>query len=546
MRAGVAVALALVLVVAGCSAPGTPDAGSPGADGTTTAPPADAGTGTPTPSSTDAGEEPATTSEGTDAAAGARPDPAQDVEGWEDGYWYDDPLAVTRADGLNDSELDAVVARAMARVEQVRGVEFDRDVPVEVVPRSALDGSGGSGEGGGGDGSPSAARVVTDVKYRALFLVGDATGDGDGNASERESATRQASLRGYYSIARDSIVLVTDRSDPVPDEVVLAQELYHAHQFRHRTLRLPEGYTDDHVLAMRALVEGDANLVDRLYERRCDADWDCVRPGSPGGDGGDAGDGEDGAGDGGADGDGNASVAGGGFHVGLYLLSYVPYAEGEPWVASVYRRGGWAAVDALYDDPPRSSEQVIHPATKGDDPPEHVAVPDRSGDAWTRVVREGRPSTVTVGEAGLATMFAYTAYDDRPGELVAREDFLNVDRDGRVNATDPLDYDVNYSAGWAGDAMAVYERDDGARGYVWRLRFDDAGEAREFARGYRRLLDYRGGERVADADREVWRLDGAFGGAYALEVDGRTATVASAPSRPALRALWPDRDVGSG
>jgi hypothetical protein len=64
---------------------------------------------------------------------GDRNDPMTDELGWENGYWYDEPLSVTTADGLNESEREAVVARTMARVERVRGLEFEQSVPVSVI-----------------------------------------------------------------------------------------------------------------------------------------------------------------------------------------------------------------------------------------------------------------------------------------------------------------------------------------------------------------------------------------------------------------------------
>jgi hypothetical protein len=38
-----------------------------------------------------------------------------------------------------------------------------------------------------------------------------------------------------------------------------------------------------------------------------------------------------------------------------------PYVGGLKLVAMAYRRGGWAAVDALYADPPRSTREILHP-----------------------------------------------------------------------------------------------------------------------------------------------------------------------------------------
>jgi len=491
-----ALAVAVLAVLAGCGAP-------LGSGSTTDEAPADAA---------DDAEQVPTPTRG-ERTADDRPAPESDRLGWEMGYWHDDRLAIDASDGLNDSELDAVVARAMARVEKVRGVEFDDPVAVEVTSRSEIGEDLGGGDGEGGE---SEAARVESVRYRALFLVGDRDGeDGDGDPSEE---TRTASVQGYYDPGEDRVVIVTDDERPILDEVTLAQELYHAHQFRTRQLRVPQDYTDDTLVGIRTLIEGDANFVDRRYERYCAAVWDCVRPG------------EDADGGGG----GNASP-GSGFDFGVYLLSYVPYAEGEPLVAETYAAGGWDAVDDLYRDPPRSSEQVIHPDARGDDAPEDVTLEDRSGPKWTRLTREGRPPSVTVGEAGLATMFIQTAFDDRAGGLVDPESVLNRGPNGSVDGADPLDYDVPYATGWAGDALATYERADGEPGYVWRIRFDDADDAAQFAEGYRSLLEYYGGE---DAGTH-WELSGEFAGAYWLDVEGRSVTVVHGPTAASLGSLWP-------
>lgn len=38
-----------------------------------------------------------------------------------------------------------------------------------------------------------------------------------------------------------------------------------------------------------------------------------------------------------------------------------PYVAGLRFVAAVYRKGGWPAIDALYKDMPRSTREIIHP-----------------------------------------------------------------------------------------------------------------------------------------------------------------------------------------
>jgi hypothetical protein len=503
---------ALLVLLAGCSAPTAPSTESPSAESSPTT--GNSVTGEPLGT--------VTSTEGYGAATPAtetsRPDPDEDVKGWEGGYWYDESLSVTVDDGLNETELDAVVARAMARVEHLRGVEFDQSVPVSVISREEYR----TENSGGGGNATAADRTFDTVRYRALFLVGSRK-----NATTQERETRNESVLGYYDVNEDRIVIVAEASEPTLDESTLAQELAHAYQFRNVPLQVPQGASDDEIRALVALIEGDANLVDRLYERQCEGEWACVGSGASREVDGDGEDATEGA-------EGNTPQNASAVHMGLYLLQFFPYADGEALVRETRADGGWDAVMALYDDPPRSSEHVIHPEKIGRDPPEDVTVPDESGDPWQQVSRSDGDSVTTIGEAGIATMFMYTAYDDRPGAVVPRSAFLNLD-DGQVNATDPLDYDLNYSAGWAGDALAVYERPNGSTGYVWRIEWDDAAEAREFAEGYRALLSYRGG-----TDRGSYsHLEGDFGGAYAVGVDGKTVTIVHAPSSEELDDLWP-------
>jgi len=426
---------------------------------------------------------------------GTLADPESDVQGWENGVWYNESLAVTPADGLNETELAMVVNRSMARVEHVRSVEFQRDVDVSILSREAY-----RERQGGGSGGSDAARVQEATRLEALFLVGETA-----DAGEAQAATRSASVQGFYSPGEDEITIVAPTATPSVDEVTLAHELVHAYQFRgNLDVRFPRSPTRDGQRALVALIEGDANLVDRLVGERCEGAWSCVGHESATTTAS-ATTTEDARDD---------SAAPARPDMGLYLLSYFPYAEGERFVAAAKARGGWAAVNALYSSPPASSEQVIH---GGDDEPVAVSVPDRSTGEWSRV-----GDGVVAGEADVATMFAATLYDDVEGSVVTREQFLT--ESGPV----PITYGLPPSAGWAGDSLYAYEDEDGDRGYVWRLRFDDDAEASEFAGAYRDLLAYRGAERESDGVFAV--PDGPYADAFALEVRGSRVTVVNAPT----------------
>ena len=52
-----------------------------------------------------------------------------------DGISHDEAIAVDASDGLNATEQDLLVTRAMARIEAIRGLEFERSVGVEVITR---------------------------------------------------------------------------------------------------------------------------------------------------------------------------------------------------------------------------------------------------------------------------------------------------------------------------------------------------------------------------------------------------------------------------
>jgi len=447
---------------------------------------------------TDGEPRPSGDSNGTTATASDR---AEDVRGWENGYWYNDTLSVDASDGLTEAELDAVVARSMARVERVRDVEFEGDVPVTVVSRAEYrNDTAATGAGGG---------AFANVRNRALFLVGDGT-----DAADVAQENRASAVLGYYDVREDRIVLVSDGEQPQVDEITLAQELYHAYQFRYGNaveLRIPPTASDDRVAALLSLIEGDANLVDERYAARCEAEWDCLRPRADGG-------------------GGNASTAD--IHMGLYIHSYFPYAEGQAYVESVRERAGWEGVTELYADPPTSTAAVIDGQ---ETEPLALSLRDRSSADWERVGGAGSGAT-TLGERGIATMFAYTLYDDREGAVIDRSAFVKSE-----NGTQRLDYDINYSNGWGNDRLYAYEN-DGETGYVWRIRWEDAANAAEFVDGYEKLLTYRGAERRDGR----WVIDdGAFAGNYYVERRNDAVTLVSAPTKRGVAELYPAAAMSS-
>lgn len=192
-------------------------------------------------------------------------DPPADTLGWEDGRWSNESLAIDQADGLNDSELHAFVARAKARVERIRGLEFTEPVPVRVISRDEYRADSGDIS------PPESADAFRNQVWEALFLVDEET---DVNAAF--AGVYGSSVQGYYSSGSGDIVIVSDSPDELRvDRGTLVHELVHALQDQHLGLET-RGSSSDETRARLGATEGDANYVQFRYDERCEAEWTCV------------------------------------------------------------------------------------------------------------------------------------------------------------------------------------------------------------------------------------------------------------------------------
>lgn len=433
------------------------------------------------------------------------PDPDTDVLGWEGGYWYNETLPITESDGLNETELQAVVNRSMARVEHIRGLEFNRSVPVEVISREEY-----RAEYVDTNNTSAALRTFDNVKFEALFLVGE-----DQDSLAVQESNRGSNVLGFYSPREDRIVVVSESQTPRVTETTLGHELVHALQFGQFNTSAFNSSTRELHNARNGVIEGDARYVDQIYGDRCDTAWNCTTQPSSGG--------------------------GGDLHLGIYIMKFFPYSDGPGFVAHVRAEGGWEAVNDLYQAPPESAEQVIVPEKYREDAPTEVTLEDRSTDEWSRVTPSNRAPYGSVGQPSIAAMFAYPAYDEsrEAGPVVPPRQFLNIESDGSVNSSDPINYNFDYANGWDGDKLWVYQDAENRTAYTWRIVWDSESDAAEFADGYRSLLQYWGGQPVDDHDG-VWRIpegESGFADAFHVEVEGDTVTIVNAPTVEAIDAV---------
>ena len=130
-----------------------------------------------------------------------------------------------------------------------------------------------------------------------------------------------------------------------------------------------------------------------------------------------------------------------------------PYLRGLVFCARLTNDGGWSALDLAYNQPPLSTEQIIHPEKyrTRPDPPTAIDLGKLDPDCdWTELGRN------VVGEMQLGVLL-------------------------RQHGAKPA------AAGWDGDRFAVFESANGKLALVWLSTWDSDDEAREFARAYTRF-----------------------------------------------------------
>ena len=431
-----------------------------------------------------------------------RPDPETDRLGWEHGVWANATLAVDQSAGINETELEAVVARTMARVESIRGIEFDRTPPVRILLTEEQQSIVNSGELGAID-RDEASQTALNTVYEAMFLIGE---------SEDAVGSREALLgavNGYYQSTTGNVTMVSpDSTARQIREAILAQELFHAQQ--DNQFELPETETIEQRNTRNSYVEGDANYVQDLYEQRCETTWSgtCYRP------------------------DRTVVPDISTIDDGMSRLFRQPYESGYAFVQDRHQQAGWDAVNSLYEQPPASTEQIIHPGTYREDNPTELRVDDRSTDRWRPLEANGERLTESLGEGGLyVSLLGPTLERDGYGVVIPRGNHL-------AGAAGPpaYSYDHPATAGWDGDTLRPYVSTVGNEtGYVHEIIWDTPADAREFHGAYRELLAYHGADQVSGLSN-TYRIPAGseFTDALHLNRTGNRLRIVNAPSVDAL------------
>ena len=247
-------------------------------------------------------------------------------------------------------------------------------------------------------------------------------------------------VAGYYDPERAQMVVISDSGEMgALQRLVYAHEFNHALQDQHFDLEAlgirpdaDDEFDSEYLTAVRALIEGDSSLLERQFLGAYYTPQDLAELML-----------EAGAVD--------STVLDAAPPVVRAHMMF-PYDYGLTFVEALYAEGGWAAVDAAYASPPRSTEQILHPQRyRSGDMPQLVSLPpltDTLGVGWQQIDSD------IMGEFFLRLYLARW-----------------IDEDEAAQAAE----------GWGGDRYAVhYRQTDAAFAMAVHTVWDTPADAEEF------------------------------------------------------------------
>ncbi len=424
-----------------------------------------------------------------------------DEGGCIDGICHDDELDFEDSADLSEDQLDALVARTMARVEHLRGETFTDEVSVDIQSREEFRESDVAAPSR----SDEAFERWNDQVWKGLFVVGD-----DERSGDAIDGTVGEAVNGFYMPGENRIVLITSSPDsPTVNEQTLLHEFAHALQDQRHDLTNSQfrGETQDADLAVDGIVEGEAVYLEYQYQERCESgEWSCFDdPRTPGGSSGD-------------------------LNRGILFTMLQPYSDGPAYVHEIVEREGWSGVDDRMDEPPETTTEIIHrePTDSGS-----VESPPEPTEDWERYPDQGVDGAETVGEASIFVMFWYQASEygaDTVDPGILQETSHEYEQ---------FNYVAEPSDGWAGDELVPYQRGDDD-GYVWTIEWETTDDVGEFTRAYSAILE---AQDATETDDGVYVIEnGSFSGAYAVETDDTQVRIVHAPTADGLFELDPSLD----
>lgn len=334
------------------------------------------------------------------------------------------------------------------------------------------------------------AEAADGAVLQALDMGGQGA-SGDLRKQQIEALTK--SVLGFYDQETKNLVVVTNRSQMgVGDRVTYAHEFTHSLQDQHYDLTKlfarAKG-NSDYRMAIRALVEGDATVSMSLYAQehldamdRANYKLEMFSQLDP-----------------------YSMFSGGGPLI--ESAAYFPYEEGAAFVGGLYSSGGYGQVDRAFADPPRSTEQVLHPEKYAiGEEPVALTLPNLAAALGWKLVGED-----TLGELSIRIYLEHAL---------------------------PFEVAIPAGEGWGGDRYQVLQSDKGQLALALRTAWDTPEDAQEFVDTYRQYVLAIGGGSVRELNSNGttarWQLDGRQ---ISLARSGNQVLVLHAPDGATLDKL---------
>ena len=337
----------------------------------------------------------------------------------------------------SEEEALAILAEIEEQVIAIRGLAAADIGPAEIITREEL---GVELQERFDAEYPQEERDRDNVTLRALGLI-----EPGQDAADLQLELLGDQVLGFYDDVEKRMVVVSDAGLDIEARITYAHEYTHALQdaaFGLDSLETDAVGEDDRGLARTAMLEGDATvtMLSWMFQHLSQEEILAYL--------------------------GSAEVPDtSGVPSWMIAQLTFPYAAGQNWVLA--QVGGdpltpdFTAIDAAYDDPPTSTEQIIDiEKWEPREDPDPVSVPDLAGTlgaGWEEA--EESP----IGQATISIML----------------EFLGVAPADAQAAAD----------GWGGDRMIVVTGPEEAFAVAWRLAWDTADDAAEFADAYQTVVD---------------------------------------------------------
>ncbi len=354
-----------------------------------------------------------------------------------------------RAETKSSEDLCAVSSSALGSASDIRGLAVKKSVPcvtqdktqvrefLEETIRTEL---------------PPEKMEMEQLAYRAIGMIPD-----DYEYGKNLVRLLVSELGGYYDPKAGRFVMAAWLPASV-QETVAVHELTHALQDQHFNLRkFIDARSDngDKSLAYSAVIEGDATAVMLDNDRRLKGMQKIASDQNI---------------------ESTILVQILGMNIGgsegevppsLKAMLIFPYTSGLRFAHTMLRSKGYAGLDSIYQRPPQSTREILHP----EDYLSGSFIPEIPTDAELGAIDEQPIANRrveyadTIGEFGIAGLLS--------------------------NSTTQNETRTRASTGWKGDRLVVYSPSDDQRIVRWLSRWESEQDAQEFHAAYSSFLQER-------------------------------------------------------